>query len=113
MKIVALAGGTLLSLVVILVVADAPRAIEPDVEAKTATSSEAALAAAVTTAVDPALLYARVTLTDGATHEGRVRFGGDQEAFWGNYFNGFKRDNPWASHVPGAQERRPIEIFGF
>jgi hypothetical protein len=113
MKIVALAGGTLLSLLVILVVADAARAIEPDVAANTATSSDAAPAAAVTTAVDPALLYARVTLTDGATHEGRVRFGGDQEAFWGNYFNGFKRDNPWARHVPGAQERRPIEIFGF
>jgi hypothetical protein len=112
MKIVALAGGTLLSLLVALIVADAHRAVEPDVEAKTATSPAATPAAAVTMETDPAFLYARVTLTDGTTHEGRVRFGGDQEAFWGDYFNGFKRDNPWAIHVPGARQRRPIEIFG-
>lgn len=62
----------------------------------------------------PDFLYARVTTQDGATYEGRLRWGGDQEAFWGDYFNGFKPKNPWAAHVPPERlkERRPIEIFG-
>jgi hypothetical protein len=64
--------------------------------------------------VHPDFLYARVTTQDGATYEGRLRWGGDQEAFWGDYFNGFKPTNPWAAHVPPERlkERRPIEIFG-
>jgi len=61
-------------------------------------------------------LYGRVTTDDGATYEGRLRFGGDQEAFWGNYFNGVKDDNPWSDYVPPerlTQKRRLVEIFGF
>src|ERR671913_1755794 len=54
-------------------------------------------------------LYGRVVTDDGATYEGRLRFGGDEEAFWGDYFNGVKRANPWAAHT----QKRPIEIFGF
>lgn len=41
--------------------------------------------------------------------------GGDEEAFWGDYFNGSKDENPWVAHVPLERlpkERRPIEIFG-
>jgi hypothetical protein len=41
--------------------------------------------------------------------------GGDQEAFWGDYFNGSKDENPWVAHAPPERlpkERRPIEIFG-
>lgn len=60
-------------------------------------------------------LYGRVTTTGGMTHEGRLRWGGDQEAFWSDYFNGFKNDNPWAALVPPERlpvERYPIEIFG-
>ncbi len=63
----------------------------------------------------PGFLYGRITTDDGATYEGRLRWGGDQEAFWGDYFNGFKDENPWAAHVPPERlpkERRPIEIFG-
>jgi hypothetical protein len=61
-------------------------------------------------------LYGRITTLDGATYEGRLRWGGDEEAFWGDYFNGSKDENPWVAHVPLEQlprERRPIEIFGF
>jgi hypothetical protein len=59
-------------------------------------------------------LYGRITTADGTTYEGRLRWGGDEEAFWGDYFNGFKDGNPWVAHAPPEQfkERRPIEIFG-
>ncbi len=45
-----------------------------------------------------------------------MRWGGGEEAFWGNYFNGYKDEKPWATQLPleGLTEtRRPIEIFGF
>jgi hypothetical protein len=51
----------------------------------------------------------------GAVYEGRLRFGGDQEAFWGDYFNGNKEQNPWVAHAPLERlpkERSAIEIFG-
>jgi len=61
------------------------------------------------------LLYGRVTTGDGATREGRLRFGADEEALWGNYFNGFRPDNPWLEYVPQQQlagEWAPLEIVG-
>ncbi|HVS00149.1 MAG TPA: hypothetical protein VMW27_26215 [Thermoanaerobaculia bacterium] len=63
----------------------------------------------------PGFLYGRITTFDGATYEGRLRWGGGQEAFWGDYFNGAKPENPWLAHVPPERlpkERHPIEIFG-
>ena len=59
-------------------------------------------------------IYGRITTNDGATYEGRLRFGGNEEAFWGDYFNGFKDENPWVTHAPLEQvkERRSLEIFG-
>lgn len=66
--------------------------------------------------VQPGFLYGRVTTAEGITYEGRLRWGkgGGQEAFWGDYFNGFKPGNPWVAYVPveRRKERRPIEIFG-
>jgi len=61
-----------------------------------------------------ALLYGRVTTEGGAVHEGRVRWGGGEEAFWGDAFNGVKDHNPWAVHVPPERlvERSPLEILG-
>lgn len=58
-------------------------------------------------------IHARVTTEDGNTWEGRVRFGVDEEALWGNYFNGAKDGNPWAAWVPreDLEERVPIEVF--
>src|SRR5690606_11869591 len=63
----------------------------------------------------PSFLYARVTTVDGDTYEGRIRFGGNQEAFWADYFNGFKDGNPWVRQAPeGAVPgvRRPIRVLG-
>lgn len=59
-------------------------------------------------------LHGRVTTDDGATLAGRLRFGGNEEAFWDDDFNGFKDENPWAEFVAAEHltERRPIEIFG-
>lgn len=60
------------------------------------------------------LIYGRVTTGDNATYEGRLRWGGDEEALWSNYFNGVKDRNPWAKYVAPEQlvRLRPIEIFG-
>jgi hypothetical protein len=59
-------------------------------------------------------LYGRVTADDGVAYEGRLRFGGDEEAFWGDHFNGSKNQNPWAGLVAPEQltESRPLEVFG-
>ena len=61
-------------------------------------------------------LYGRITTVDGATFEGRMRWGRGQEASWGDYFNGAKRENPWVSYL-SPEERpvvhRPLSVFGF
>ncbi len=65
--------------------------------------------------IHPDFLYGRVTTFGGATYEGRLRWGGNQEAFWGDTFNGRKDANPWVAHVPPERmprERRPFSIFG-
>ncbi len=61
-----------------------------------------------------AFLYGRITTEDSTTYEGRLRWGGVEEAFWGDYFNGFKDENPWQSHVPPERlkEHHPVEVFG-
>ena len=61
-------------------------------------------------------LFGRVTTEAGTTYTGRLRFGRDEEAFWGDYFNGRKRQNPWADQPAVAaltQKRRSFTIFGF
>ncbi len=60
-------------------------------------------------------LYGRVTTVGGAIYVGRLRWGGDEEVFWGDTFQGFKDENPWVAEVPSERlprERRSIEIFG-
>ncbi len=86
------------------------RNVAPPAPTSTASTPSTAVAEA-----HPSFLYGRITLTDGATYEGRLRFGQHQEAFWGDYFNGFKQQNPWATHVPPERLRKephPIKIFG-
>lgn len=63
----------------------------------------------------PGFLYGRVVTEGGSAYEGRLRFGGDQEAFWSDSFNGVKAENAWATHAPldRLKDRRPISIFGF
>jgi len=60
-------------------------------------------------------LYGRIATVDGAVHEGRLRFGSNEEAFWGDYFNGAKKENPWLDNAlleRLPKERSPVEIFG-
>ena len=55
------------------------------------------------------LLYGRVITKDGVVREGRLRWGGDQEALWSNYFNGVQSANPWSVHAPKERSaRRPF-----
>ena len=61
------------------------------------------------------LIHGRVTTTDGSIYEGRLRWGDEEEALWGNYFNGFKDDNPWVAYAPPERlptERLSIDLFG-
>jgi len=71
-------------------------------------------AAEASVASHPSFIFGRVT-TDDDVYEGRLQFGGDEEAFWGQYFNGAKAENSWAAHVPADQltEDEPFEILGF
>lgn len=117
-----IARGTFATVVVLLAVAAGYRALKQDVHPAAATSpaitpSTTPAAAETHPAAEahPGFLYGRITTVDGATYEGRLRWGGDEEAFWGDYFNGSKHENPWAAQVPPGRlpkERRPIQIFG-
>ncbi|HSK75937.1 MAG TPA: hypothetical protein VLQ45_05730 [Thermoanaerobaculia bacterium] len=116
-----IAGGAFATVLVLLALAAGYRALDQDVHPAAATSPaitpSTAPAAEPPTAAEtpPGFLYGRITTVDGATYEGRLRWGGDQEAFWGDYFNGSKDKNPWAAHAPLARqskESRPIKIFG-
>lgn len=66
-------------------------------------------------AAHPSFLYGRVTTVGGTTYEGRLRFGGDEEALWSHYFNGVRKGNPWAVLVPRerpSESRREVRLFG-
>ena len=117
-----IAGGAFATVLVLLALAAGYRALNQDVHPAAATSP------AITPSTTPAaaethpaaethqgFLYGRITTVDGATYEGRLRWGEDQEAFWGDYFNGSKDENPWVAHTPLERlpkERRPIKILG-
>jgi hypothetical protein len=115
-----IAGGA--TVLVLLAVAAGYRALNQDVQPAAATSPantpSAAPAAAKThpaAETHQGFLYGRITTVDGATYQGRLRWGGSQEAFWGDYFNGLKQENPWLAHVPPERlpkESRPIKILG-
>lgn len=109
MSRVTIAGGVLLAVLLLLTAVAAFRSLD-----RTAAPPVTARPAAV--AADPAgFLHGRITTVDGATFEGRLRFGGGQEAFWSDTFNGSKRENVWLSRVPPEarpKERRRIEILG-
>lgn len=60
-------------------------------------------------------IYGRVTAQSGTVYEGRLRWNGDEEAFWGDFFNASKAKRPYEDEVPGRvlrEEREPIRIFG-
>jgi len=86
-----------------------------ELKANSATPSTDAPEPAETARIQPGFLYGRVVTNDGNTYEGRLRWGGDQEASWGDYFNGTKADNPWLASVPpGKLPTRPnsVQVFG-
>ena len=123
MRRATIAGGVFGIVLVVLALAaaqrylqqDANRDLEPDVDPAAATSPVITpTPAKATSEAHQGFLYGRLTTDDGATYEGWLRFGGNEEAFWDDYFNGFKDENPWAANAPPEllKERRPIEIFG-
>jgi hypothetical protein len=111
-----IAGGAFGTVLVVLALGAGHRLLKQDV-APAPAASPVITPATVAPAPDvqQGVLYGRIATVGGATYEGRMRWGGGQEAFWGDYFNGAKDENPWAAHAPLErlpQERRPIEIFG-
>jgi len=115
MKRATISGAAIVT-VLVVVLAQKNRAVEPNVEAPAVASPAAAAPTASTEAVDRGFLYGRVTTDGGGAYVGRLRFGGDEEAFWGDYFNGVKKKNPWAAQPPIAemtQKRSAFRIFGF
>ena len=111
-----ISGGASVGVLVLLVLAGNYRALEQGVDASAAGAGATTSSTASREEGHHGFLYGRVTTDDGAAYLGRLRFGGDEEAFWGDYFNGSKGDNPWAAHAPAgqlAEKRRPITILGF
>jgi len=128
MKRAIVAGGTVAVLLVVLALAVGfqirERSAHPAATTSTPASSTAPAEGETRSAAggepkatpSQGILYGRITTVDGARYEGRLRFGGDQEAFWGNYFNGSKRENTWAANVPPERlpkEHRRLTILGF
>jgi hypothetical protein len=71
-------------------------------------------ASAAAPARDPrGFLYGRITTRSGAVYEGRLRWG-QEEAFWGDFFNAAKKELPYLEHVPRErrQHRESLEVFG-
>ncbi len=92
------------------------RAVEGKVDPTVPVPVETTAAPAPVEHAGEGFLYGRVTTEQGTTYTGRLRFGRDEEAFWGDYFNGFKPQNPWADQPPVAglmEKRRSFTIFGF
>src|SRR5262249_15623089 len=54
----------------------------------------------------PSFLYGRITSDSGTIYDERLRLRLHQEAFWGDYFNRLKEQNPWAAHVPPERLRQ-------
>ena len=112
-----IAAGTLITALVVIVLALAVRNFAPDQGGERDAAAQTPITPSPATPAAPetyqGFLYGRVIDVDGARYEGRLRWGGDQEAFWGDPFNGTKDENPWAVHVAQPEDRRGIEIFGF
>src|SRR5688572_2535989 len=114
MRRAAIIGAALVTATVLLALVvrtvDLEQYVEPDAATSTAIAPSTPAAPPAADA-HAGFLYGRITTVDGDTYEGRLRWGRDQEAFWGDFFNGAKNENPWAAHLP--MESSPFEIFGF
>ena len=113
-----IAGGAVALLLVALLVAlglVAARLLRNvDLDADVTASPAIPRSPATSVEAHQGFLYGRVTTHSGTAYEGRLRFGGDEEAFWGDYFNGFKEENPWTANVPPERltESRPVTVLG-
>ena len=108
-------AATLVTLALVLALASGRLLFHQGLDSVAPTPSEAVRSvAASATETRPGTLYGRVTAHDGTAYEGRLRFGGDEEAFWGHTFNGFRDENPWAGYAPRERlkVRRPLEVLG-
>jgi hypothetical protein len=54
-------------------------------------------------------IYGRVTTTSDSVYEGRLRWNGDEEAFWGDHFNATKEDRPYLEDLPRRERERERE----
>jgi hypothetical protein len=123
-------GAAIGAVFLLLVVAAGYRVLNPEVQTDaaqppaepTSESPAPARTRAVAAETHPAaakekgFIYGWVNTVTGATYEGRLRFGGSQEAFWSDYFNGVKHESPWLAQVPQEQVprvRSSIGIFGW
>ena len=61
----------------------------------------------------PGFIYGRITTEGGAVYEGRLRWRGDEETFWDDYFDGARDENQWAVYAPDGQPKKRVELFGF
>jgi hypothetical protein len=107
-----IAGGACAAVFVLLALAAGRREPSPAIPPSTTPAPAETHAA---TQTYRGFLHGRITTIDGARYEGPLRFGGHQEAFWGDYFNGAKNENPWLAQVPPERlprERRPLQILG-
>jgi hypothetical protein len=85
-----IARGVFATALVLLAVAAGHRALERDVDPAAPTSPPISPSTAPPEAkTQSGFLYGRITTVGGTTYEGRLRWGVDEEAFWGDYFNGF------------------------
>lgn len=91
-----IAGGAFLATFVFVALAFGCRSRDQDIELGGVRSNSIA-------GIHQGLLYGRITADDGTTYEGRLRWGGDEEALWGNDFNGFKDANPWVAYLAPEQ----------
>ena len=110
----ALFVGAMCGLVIVFLVLVVRFRIE-ELKANSATPSTDEPEPAEAARIQPGYIYGRVVTNDGDTYEGRLRWGGDQEASWGDYFNGTKVDNPWLASVPpGKLPTTPnsVQVFG-
>jgi hypothetical protein len=111
-----IAGGAVAIALVLLGLAAGRRAFRKDADPTATTAPPITPSTGEAARKDqPGFLYGRITTSGGVTHEGRLRWGGGQEAFWGDYFNGVKSKNLWVAQVPPERvpkERSSIGIFG-
>ena len=108
-----IAGGTFVAALVLLLLVFVVRDPALKQGAEPTAASAATIIPSGPAAEAPGFLYGRITTVDAVTYEGRLRWGvGDQEAFWGDYFDGTKAGNRWAVHAPRQRDSLSIEILG-